>query len=100
MSQTGEVPKTFEAFIRRLHEERIYVEIARCASNHGVPLQTLWGRSRPPRVVRARHEAFLFLKDSGWSFPEIGALFDRDHTSVLTGCHRTSQLPATRTRIA
>jgi chromosomal replication initiation ATPase DnaA len=100
MSQTGTIPKTFEAFVRQLHEERIYVEIAHCAEAHKVPLQTLWGRSRRGPVVRARHAAFAILRRLNpgyWTYPRIGALFDRDHSSVMDGCRKAGITSATST---
>lgn len=95
MSQTGVVPKTFAAFVARLVEENVYVEVAQCASDYHMPLESLWSRSRHAKVVGARHAAFLFLRSKGWSFPRIGALFDRDHTSVLTACQQSGHAQAT-----
>lgn len=37
-------------------------------------------------VARARHVAWYLVRERlGWSYDEIGDLFDRDHTTVISG---------------
>lgn len=53
---------------------------------HGVSPDELLGRRRFSRVATARKHVWLYLHDvAGWSYPELGALFDRDHTTVMDG---------------
>lgn len=47
-----------------------------------VTLFEVCGRQRTRQVVAARHEAWKRLYRLGFSYPEIGRLFDVDHTSV------------------
>ncbi|WP_135210382.1 helix-turn-helix domain-containing protein [Vitreimonas flagellata] len=49
----------------------------------GVSLEEMKSASRRRHIVRARWAAFRVLRMRGWSTPKIGALFNRDHTSVL-----------------
>ena len=56
-----------------------------CAEHHVLPEQVL-GRGRSRSVAAARHHLWLVLRDSlDFSYPEIAALFDVDHTTVLMG---------------
>lgn len=52
-------------------------------SIYGVDPEAIVGRSRSATVVRARVCAYRMLRRLGWSFPEIGRLVNRDHSSVL-----------------
>lgn len=49
----------------------------------GIPPGHVTGAGRTARVCEARRGAWLFLRDEKWSLPEIGRLFNRDHTTVL-----------------
>jgi len=49
---------------------------------HGFYLEQLFGKGRFAKHVEARRECFRYLNQNGWSTPEIGALFNRDHTTV------------------
>ena len=51
-----------------------------------VSLLELTSRSSRRRVSRVRWAGMLYLRDvRDWSLPRIGALFDRDHTTVFYG---------------
>ena len=41
-------------------------------------------RSRSP----IRQAVFLFMRDLGLSYPHIGAIMERDHSTVIFGCKR------------
>ena len=56
----------------------------RIADEHGVPLDLMLSRSRVPSVAHARHHFVAVLRwSTGMSYPSIGALVDRDHTSII-----------------
>jgi len=55
------------------------------AKRHGVLLAEVMGHRRVSAVVAARQECFAILRERGWSSTRIGALFDREHTTVLDG---------------
>lgn len=39
--------------------------------------------SRSRKVILARREVCLCLRDHGWSYPMIGKFFDRHHTTIM-----------------
>ena len=49
----------------------------------GVPLERLLGRDRHKSVARARVHLYAVLRETGLSYPQIGQILDRDHTTVL-----------------
>lgn len=52
----------------------------------GVPVADIMGRSRCQRFVRPRFVAWAVCREYlELSYPEIGRVFDRDHTSVISG---------------
>lgn len=55
------------------------------ALKHGLRVEDIMGRSRLVNIVRARHEAIWLVKSHRpWmSLPEIGRIFNIDHTTVL-----------------
>jgi len=55
--------------------------------------QDLIGRSRDSYTVKVRAVVMFFLKtECHWSYPTIGARFERDHTSVINMVRRTRTL--------
>lgn len=66
-----------------------YVDtIAQVAAEHGLTKEDLTGRSRRPAICVARREAMRRLRAKQMSFPSIGRLFNRHHTTVLDGLRR------------
>lgn len=60
---------------------RVIAEVARVA---GVPAERITGPCRQRRFVRARQMAMLICRDyCAASYPEIGRVFNRDHTTVI-----------------
>lgn len=58
--------------------------VAAVAAESGIPADDLLGRRRQPRVARARHLLCWCARDRlGWSYPKIGRVLGRDHTTVL-----------------
>lgn len=58
--------------------------IAEVARRHGITVDAMTGPKRYPDYVAARWEAMSIIrKELGYSFPRIGALFNRDHASVI-----------------
>jgi len=57
------------------------------AKKHGVSVAELLGRGRTASIARARRELYAVTKDTlGLSYPETGALFGRDHTTIMHAC--------------
>ncbi len=61
-----------------------------------------WSKSRSDRSLRlARSACYAYLKARGWSFPEIGRAWSRDHTSIMAAIEKflqTEELPSTAER--
>lgn len=54
------------------------------AARAGLKVDDILGPSRAPPIVAARSYAmWRARKEIGWSFPEIGRVFHRDHTTVM-----------------
>ena len=56
------------------------------AEKHGVTVAKIDGPRRSEKIVHARQEAMWRAKnETNLSFPSLGKLFDRDHTTVMWG---------------
>ena len=56
---------------------------------HRVSFQDMRGHSRVGHLVKARCEAWARIRaETSMSLPQIGAIFNRDHTTILAGVHR------------
>lgn len=58
-------------------------QIDRIAVWHGVGLKDVLGKDRRPTPVAARRDVAIYFRHTGKSFPEIGRILQRDHTTVL-----------------
>lgn len=79
------------------YESRLLAELERrglgelvdqVATDHFALPHEIVGRTRRPTPTRARHEVWRRLRDRGFSLNEIGAMFDRDHTTVMIGIRK------------
>jgi len=49
----------------------------------------LKGKERTARIVTPRLVAYYLMRRlTGLSYPELGRIFDRDHTTIMNGCKR------------
>ena len=56
------------------------------AWRHGVTVADLRGRRRSVRFVHARQEAMALIYETGrFSYPQVGKMFDRDHSTAVHG---------------
>lgn len=80
---------TGEQIWRRVAEQgwgRVAASIARA---HRMQPASMFGRDRHPRTVKARDRFMAIVRDTvGMSFPELGAMVDRDHSSVISAVAR------------
>lgn len=67
--------------------ERDLIDLGRrVAAKHVCTLEEAVSPSRTQAFVDARHELWAILQATGhWSYPRIGALFGRDHASIIHG---------------
>lgn len=56
---------------------------AAIAQRHEVSMGEMFGHARHGGACAARAEAYRLLRARGWSSPRIGALFGRNHATVL-----------------
>ena len=70
--------------------------ISRAAEHHGVTVDEIKGRSRLGPVAAARQDAFLALRQAGWSFPRIGRAMGRDHSTVMHGVARARSMGSSK----
>jgi len=70
--------------VRPLRDE-VRQAIAYIAAAHDVSVDDIMSQSRRRTVNRARHEAFALLRSANYSYNKIGAVFRRDHSTVLAG---------------
>lgn len=73
-------------FVRRLKEMGIFDQVVRLIRpRRGVTVEDLISRDRHKNVSAARHEIIYWIRTKlDWSYPEIGKLFERDHTSIMS----------------
>jgi hypothetical protein len=64
----------------KLSDRALVCEIAR---KHGMETAAIRGFSQLPKVLAARREAAIVLRERGLSFPRIGFLIARHHASVI-----------------
>lgn len=58
------------------------------AQRHGVTVDEILGRTLRYKVAHARHEAFYMVRQFDpdfYSYPLIGAQFQRDHSTIIMG---------------
>jgi hypothetical protein len=66
------------------------------AVTHHVSTHALCGKTRTKALFAARCEVMRAMHASGMSLTEIGAVFDRDHTSVLNAIRPGAKTAAAR----
>lgn len=69
----------------RLVERGYSVNANELAAFHGADVAGMLGRDRMRESVRARHDLWALMASRGLSTTEIGALCDRDATTVADG---------------
>jgi chromosomal replication initiator protein len=67
---------------------------AQVAERYRVPVKVLRGPSRVKNVAWARQVAMSVARAAGFSFPQIGAYFGRDHSTVMHSCARVAERAA------
>jgi chromosomal replication initiator protein len=63
----------------------------RVAERFRVPVKALRGPSRVRNVAWARQVAMSVARSAGFSFPQIGAFFGRDHSTVMHSCAKVAE---------
>ncbi len=59
--------------------------VARVAKKYGISKEDIYGRQRTKHIATARNiSIYIIRKVTGISFPMIGDLFDRDHSTIIS----------------
>lgn len=67
------------------------------AASSGVSVSAILGSSKRADIVLARQVAMWLVRDrTDWSYPQIGAMFDRDHTTVMHAVRKIDNALRTR----
>lgn len=74
--------------------DNVRAMLQQIADAHGVALLDAMGDRRISSYVKARHEMWLLLRNRGYSFPRIAAIFQCDHSSVLMAVRRLMGIAA------
>jgi chromosomal replication initiation ATPase DnaA len=74
--------------MRLTPRERRQMKIREICERRGVSVAEVMGRSRYKNVCSARKEVYAMLRDESLSYPVIGRMFGRDHTTVVDGVRR------------
>jgi chromosomal replication initiation ATPase DnaA len=60
--------------------------IREVADRNGITVRQILGKNRSRHLAWPRHEAYALIRERlGYSYPRIGQIFNRDHTTVLYG---------------
>lgn len=69
----------------KLRERDLYDQAAAIAACWHLTLRDMFeSRTRPAPFARVAF--YRYLRDLGWSYPRIGELVGRDHTTVIAAC--------------
>lgn len=81
LAQTRALKPTLE----ELEQFNLFEPFRRIAAEHRVGLDAVRGRGRGASVHRARAAMWRYLRTRlGWSYPDIGNFFGRDHATVMS----------------
>ena len=58
----------------------------------GHSIERILSKRRFANITRARHCAMWAMRQQGMSFPAIGRVFNRHHTSVMHACSKVESL--------
>lgn len=77
--------------------ERIERRLTAIARAHGLTVPQMKSKSRFREFVAARREAYRYLhEEEGWSTPQIGRYFGRDHSTVLWAIDHSGRVERTK----
>lgn len=90
--------------IANLHARGLLPLVQEIAAHFGVVVAEIVGEQRCASVVAARHYTMAVLRRKyGFSYPQLGRIFGRDHTSCMHAVRKVMAEPdasLTRRRIA
>jgi chromosomal replication initiation ATPase DnaA len=79
---------------RRVKQEHIDEIFREAEDKYSVPKERILGKRRLPGVIHARFYVYKRLRTIGLSYPMIGLICNRDHTTVISAMKRLDGLEA------
>jgi len=75
--------------VNRLRAMGIYEDAKKVVARHGAALEDVFTTSRLKHISAARMELMMFIRETfQWSYPALGELFDRDHTTIIAAIQK------------
>jgi chromosomal replication initiation ATPase DnaA len=74
-----------------LRKLRVYGLVKELCSRRGATVEQILSERRSAHVCRARHIVWWELIDRGWTYVQLGALFERDHSTISRGVALAAQ---------
>lgn len=79
-------PTSTEEIVLELRRRSLYEDARRIARAHGVTIEQMFSKRRRKGEAMARQAFWAELYSRGcWSYPQIGALCARDHSTIILG---------------
>jgi chromosomal replication initiation ATPase DnaA len=87
------IAKSFDVQVEvaRLRTANVWQLIESICAAYKVSPFAVTSRNRRKRVSEARQEIWRILKADGMSYPELGELFNRDHTTIVHGVQQAKE---------
>jgi chromosomal replication initiator protein len=67
-------------------------ELERYSERINIPVLEILGKTRKMEIVTARQVYWLYLNRNKIGISEIGRMFNKDHSTVLSGIRRVNDL--------
>ena len=71
--------------LRRFSASRMENKAAAIAAEFGYTMEEIRGDMRCAAISRCRQQIYYQLRQDGLSFPQIGRICNKDHTSAMYG---------------
>ena len=84
-------PITLETKRPPRHPVRLIIAVVAAIFN--LPLRTMYSKRRDPRAAKIRFAAYYLAHlHTEYSYPQIGRVFNKDHTTIMHGVKRCKEL--------
>lgn len=66
--------------------------VEQIAGRYSIGVRELMSSDRSRRLIRPRWHAYFALREAGFSYPAIGEIMNRDHSTVMHGIRKLSEM--------
>jgi chromosomal replication initiation ATPase DnaA len=74
--------------VEALRARDLLEDVADVVRDHRVTMFEACSRMQTKKIAKARHAAWAYLREQGFSYPEIGRLWGVSHSTVHRALHR------------